>query len=489
MLLFVQSVSRPTTASILKRISTSATGAEATGPSINAQFSPDGRFVVFESAASNLVAGDTNNAIDIFLKDLATGAISRVSTTAAGAQAEAASSYNAQISADGRFVVFESEASNLVAGDTNNQRDIFLKDLATGAISRVSTTAAGAQADSANYKAQFSVDGRHLIFESFARNFVTDDTNNTSDIFWVDLLYKANAEAIAQGRFIETTLNVAGASSASIAWGDGTSSTVTPAGGSATFSHAYASTGTKAATVSLVEGALTWSVAHTINLSTGTMVRNTALADTLSGGSDADSLVGDGFANVLVGNSGHDSLTAYAGSDSLDAGSGNDSLYGGTEHDSLAGSLGNDRLYGESGNDSLAGGSGNDLLSASTGNDRLIGGTGKDTLTGSTGRDVFVFDDRETGSSKSRADYITDFSGRRGDRIDLKLVDANTKKRSDQKFSFIGDEESFSKAGEVRFEKTKSATYVYLNTDSDRSAEAVIKLKGSFDLSKSWFVL
>ena len=100
-----------------------------------------------------------------------------------------------------------------------------------------------------------------------------------------------------------------------------------------------------------------------------------------------------------------------------------------------------------------------------------------------------MFDDRETGSSKVKADYTTDFSGRRGDRIDLKGVDAHTKKRGDQKFSFIGDEDAFSKAGEVRFEKTKSATYVYLNTDNDRAAEAVIKLKGSFELSKSWFAL
>ncbi len=169
-----------------------------------------------------------------------------------------------------------------------------------------------------------------------------------------------------------------------------------------------------------------------------------SVADTLSGGAGRDTLTGDSFANNLIG-----------GGD-------------------------NDRLSSAGGNDRLEGGSGNDVLSASSGNDRLIGGTG---------RDVFVFDDRETGSSKAKADYITDFSGRRGDKIDLKLVDADTRKRGDQKFSFIGDETSFSKAGEVRFEKTKSATYVYLNTDSDRAAEAVIKLKGSIELSKSWFML
>ena len=69
-----------------------------------------------------------------------------------------------------------------------------------------------------------------------------------------------------------------------------------------------------------------------------------------------------------------------------------------------------------------------------------------------------------------------------------KGLDADTKKKGDQKFSFIG-KEAFTKAGQVRYEKTKKETFVYLNTDSDKSAEAVIKLKGAIDLSKGWFVL
>jgi hypothetical protein len=89
---------------------------------------------------------------------------------------------------------------------------------------------------------------------------------------------------------------------------------------------------------------------------------------------------------------------------------------------------------------------------------------------------------------KKKADYITDFSGRQRERIDLKGIDAVARTQSDQKFAFIGTGE-FTKAGQARFEKTKGATYVYLNTDADQSAEAVIKLKGAIDLSKSWFVL
>ncbi|MBB4041073.1 Ca2+-binding RTX toxin-like protein [Microvirga flocculans] len=181
-------------------------------------------------------------------------------------------------------------------------------------------------------------------------------------------------------------------------------------------------------------------------------------------------LTGNEFSQILNGN---------AGANRLSGGGGNDKL--------LA-SSGNDRLDGGSGNDTLEGGSGNDALIAGSGNDRLSGGSGTDTLTGGSGRDAFVFDDRQTSSSKSKADTIADFSGKGGDRIDLRAIDANTKKSGDQNFAFIGTKD-FSKAGEVRYEKTKGYTYVYLNTDSDKAAEAVIKLKGSLDLSKGWFVL
>ncbi|WP_157961358.1 M10 family metallopeptidase C-terminal domain-containing protein [Microvirga flavescens] len=401
----------------------------------DAQFSRDGRFIVFSSADSDLVAGDTNGQSDIFIKDLLTGGISRVSIDANENQANG-ESLAAQLSPDGRYVTFISAATNLVGNDDNgNDYDLFMKDLVTEAVTRIATVDREAGVPYTPEAAQFSPDGRYLVFLSGASTLVPGDTNRNDDLFRVDLLYHANAAAIAEGRYIETTLGVGAASSATVLWGDGSSSTVTPVGGSAAFSHAYGSSGTKAATVVLIEGVLTWSVAHTLDLTSGSMVRNIALADTLEGSAGRDSLNGDGTADVLLGGGGNDRLTGYAG------------------------------------------------------NDRLSGGTGQDTLTGGTGRDTFVFDDRETSASKTRADYITDFSRRQGDKIDLSAIDANTTRRGDQKFTFIGDAKTFSKAGEVRFEKTASYTYVYLNTDNDASAEAVIKLKGSFDVSKSWFVL
>ena len=168
------------------RISTDAGGAQANSDSYNAQISADGRYVVFASNADNLVAGDTNNVYDIFRKDLETGEIVRISTDAGGAQANS-DSYNAQISADGRYVVFSSYANNLVAGDTNGTTDIFRKDLDTGEIVRVSTDAGGAQANSDSYNAQISADGRYVVFASYANNLVAGDTNGTTDIFRKDL--------------------------------------------------------------------------------------------------------------------------------------------------------------------------------------------------------------------------------------------------------------------------------------------------------------
>src|SRR5690349_16867157 len=104
MLLSVQSVIRPTIADIQSRISTTAGGAEANNDSFDARFSPDGRYVVFASFASNLAAGDNHLSYHIFLKDLTTGAVTRLSTDATGAPADG-DSYSVQFSPDGRHVV------------------------------------------------------------------------------------------------------------------------------------------------------------------------------------------------------------------------------------------------------------------------------------------------------------------------------------------------------------------------------------------------
>ncbi len=168
------------------RCSTDSAGAQANDYSQSPSISPNGRYVAFESKAANLVSGDTNGAIDVFRKDLQTGAVVRCSTDSAGAQGNGDSFYSS-ISADGRYVAFESNAANLVSGDTNGASDIFRKDLSTGQIVRCSTDSAGAQGNGNSNIPSISADGRYVAFYSEATNLVSGDTNGALDVFRKDL--------------------------------------------------------------------------------------------------------------------------------------------------------------------------------------------------------------------------------------------------------------------------------------------------------------
>ncbi len=168
-------------------ISTAADGTQGNGFSGFPVFSPDGSKIAFESGASNLVAGDTNGVVDVFVKDLASGAVTLVSTAADGTQGNGFSD-RPVFSPDGSKIAFASLASNLVAGDTNGAEDIFVKDLASGVITRVSTAADGTQGNGFSDRPAFSPDGTKVAFESGASNLVAGDTNNTEDIFVKDLI-------------------------------------------------------------------------------------------------------------------------------------------------------------------------------------------------------------------------------------------------------------------------------------------------------------
>ena len=311
------------------RVSTGLGGLQSDGSSsTSAQLSANGRYVVFQSLAANLVAGDTNGCYDVFVKDLndLDAAPIRVSTGIHGQGNK--SSYDAQISADGRYVTFTSQASNLVAGDTNNSTDIFRKDLHTGAIEQLSATNVAAQGfaesndDSEN--GGITADGRFVLLESDAWNLVSGDSNNSTDLFLIDAERLPDAQAMRDGRYVELKLGIGAGARVDIAWGDGTSGTAAASGGVASLSHIYASKGVKAAVVSVHEGDVTWTVAHTLDVASGAMSRNTALADTLSGGAASDVLRGDGFTNLIVGNAGADRLYGGLGTDMLSGGAGRD---------------------------------------------------------------------------------------------------------------------------------------------------------------------
>lgn len=170
----------------ITRVSTNSSGVEAVGGSVSAAISSDGRYVAFQSAADNLVENDTNEDDDIFLKDLQTGQVTRVSTDSAGNQASSGGIVPA-ISGDARYVVFESNAGDLVAGDTNGAFDIFLKDTHSGMTWRVSTDSNSAQANGGNLRPVISFDGRYLAYDSLASNLVVGDTNGSKDILVKDM--------------------------------------------------------------------------------------------------------------------------------------------------------------------------------------------------------------------------------------------------------------------------------------------------------------
>ena len=153
------------------------TARKETAQSAVASISADGRYVAFISDASNLVPGDTNGVTDIFVYDRQTGTIERVSVAADGTQGNGGSC-QPSISADGRYVAFSSYASNLVPGDTNGISDVFVYDRQTDTIERVSVAADGTQGNSYSWQpASISADGRYVAFSSFASNLVPGDTN------------------------------------------------------------------------------------------------------------------------------------------------------------------------------------------------------------------------------------------------------------------------------------------------------------------------
>ena len=180
-----------------ERVSVSTNGGEANAESFSPVISGDGRFVAFVSRASNLVAGDDNNTYDIFVHDRESGITERVSMDSAGNESNGSSTDEPAISADGRYVVFESYASNLVLGDTNvcysipSCSDVFIHDRVTGATARLSVDSAGVQADNASGEPAISPDGRFVGFSSSATNLVSGDSNGTQDVFIHDLITNA----------------------------------------------------------------------------------------------------------------------------------------------------------------------------------------------------------------------------------------------------------------------------------------------------------
>jgi len=163
------------------------TGSDSGNVTGTPRLTADGRFVAFSSSASDLVANDTNRRTDVFVRDLQTNTTSLVSRNSAGTNGGNGDSLNPLISSDGRFVSFESLANDLVGAisDTNGKPDIFLRDLPAGATTllSVNSTTGLTSGNNGSVAATMSLDGRFVAFDSDASDLVGNDTNNLPDVF------------------------------------------------------------------------------------------------------------------------------------------------------------------------------------------------------------------------------------------------------------------------------------------------------------------
>lgn len=210
--------------------------------------------------------------------------------------------------------------------------------------------------------------------------------------------------------------------------------------------------------------------------------------DLIHGGVGNDTINGGDGIDIIYGDAGNDRLFGNAGDDEIHGGPGKDALHGGTGNDKIWGDASRDKLWGDDDNDELRGNVGNDVLRGGAGMDILVGGKGHDVLVGGPGADLFVFNTaRESTVRTSERDTIKDFT--HADTIDLHVIDANSTRSGNQAFDFIGNQDFHGVAGELRFEKKASDTYVEADTNGDGKADFSIRLDDAVTLNTNDFIL
>lgn len=270
----------------------------------------------------------------------------------------------------------------------------------------------------------------------------------------------------------------------------------------------------RAATLKAEIGGGGW-ISTSETLTGGYTIANGVVIENATGGNAEDILIGNAAANVLSGRNGNDTLNGGTGADRLDGGAGSDTASYSNAKAGVTASLANvaantgeakgdvyvsierligsshaDRLYGNTAANLLTGGAGDDLLNGGGGNDTLYGGLGADRLTGAAGADTFIFKTlADSTVATVGRDTIFDFSGIGGDRINLSAIDANSMTLGNQAFTYLGTAAFTGKAGELRYIKQASDTYVYADTNGDRKADFAIHLDDAISLSKGYFIL
>lgn len=379
----------------LTRISTSLTGGDGNGESRYARISADGRYVVFQSAASNLTSGDDNGRIDIFLWDRNTGSLLNITKGATGNN----DSLRPDVGFDsgyGGVVVFDTGAA-LVAADTNNATDVYAYDIGSGTFSLVSAAANGTVAVNGAQEGAVSGDGRFVVFRSGSTNLVAGDTNGYADIFVKDLFTGAIALV---SRLPGAQGNQSASASPEISIGgdwivfSSSASNLTGTDGNGGFPDVFRVSNP------LLKDTLQGGAGN----DTYIIARNDVIIEQAGGGIDLvqssishtlganiENLTLTGTANLNgTGNGANNSITGNAGANRLGGLGGNDTLTGAAGNDTLDGGLGNDRLIGGDGTDSLIGGDGNDTLDGGLGNDTMAGGLGNDRYVVNAAGDIIT---------------------------------------------------------------------------------------------------
>ncbi len=314
----------------LELLSVASDATQGNADSMELSVSPDGRYVAFRSYASNLVAGDTNGTGDIFVRDRWTGQTELVTVALDGGPANSYS-WLPDISPDGRYVAFASNASNLVEGDLAGQWDIFRHDRATGRTERVNVAPDGSEANDMSGLGDGAVISAagHVVFSTLASNLAANDDNGTYDVF------------------------IANPSSFVVA-----------------------------VTATDKDGGESAPVYHEVGIVPATVAGD----DVLVGGTGGDDDIGVGSGSVVVTINGVEvgHFEAVTGRIVVYGLGGDDTITVAPDI-TLA-----SELYGGDGNDTLTGGGGDNILDGGDGDDILIGGPGTNIIIGGGGSNTFI---------------------------------------------------------------------------------------------------